>query len=123
MEALNIKGSEDTPEIKLDKTLGVFLIAGNSFCDDPFAVFTPVFKWLEGYARNPNPTTHMDIRLNYINTPSSKQITDILFMLEKIKDQTEIVVHWYYDSMDEDMEFEGEAIQSMVAIPVELIAQ
>ncbi len=121
MEALKIKKNEDSPEIHFDKEKGIFEISGNSFSDNPYDVFDPVIKWLDEYIKDPNEETILNVKLNYVNTASSKQITDMIVKLEEIPEDKKVVVKWHYDRMDEDMEFEGETLKSFVDLDVELI--
>ena len=121
MEPLYIKGTHDTPEIVLDQEKGVFCISGKSYPDDPFSVYQPVFDWIEDYAKNPNPSTMLELKLAYVNTASSKQVSDILVMFKNMSDKTNLSVKWFFDRMDEDMEFEGEALQQSLKMDIELI--
>ncbi len=119
MESLILKGKEDTPEVLLDKDKGRFSLSGNSFSDDPVAVFQPIFDWLNKYIAAPNAESLFEIKMNYVNTSSSKQLLEFLKTIERIPGT--VTVRWYYDMMDEDMEFEGKTLQSVVKVNMELV--
>jgi hypothetical protein len=121
MDPLFIKGTDDTPEVILDRDKGMFVISGKSFPDDPFSTYQPVFEWLEKYFESPNDETVFELKLVYVNTASSKQITDILLILKENMKKSNITIKWYYDRMDDDMLFEGETLQTTLKISMELI--
>src|SRR5689334_19097092 len=116
MDALKISITDDTPEIILDKATGKFEITGRSLPEDSLEFYTPVFKWLAEYAKEPNPTTEFVFKLEYANAASSKMVQDILSALEKIKGMK---VVWYFYEDDEDMEEMGHELSELVEIPFE----
>lgn len=116
MEILNLKGTEDTPTILLDKKNGIFEISGRSLPEDSAEFYKPVIEWINAYAGEANPTTEFAIKLEYFNTASSKLILDVLSALEEIKG---IKVIWYFHDDDEDMEEAGQEFSELVEIPFE----
>jgi len=115
MEPLILAGTEDTPDVYFNDEQGVFKISGNSFSDDPFTTFSPIFNWLDIYFQNPLKETHVEIKMSYLNTASSKQITEILFKFQTIIEKSDVKILWYYDKLDEDMEFEGQTLKHIVS--------
>ncbi|HTH56512.1 MAG TPA: DUF1987 domain-containing protein [Cyclobacteriaceae bacterium] len=116
MEPLRISKTDDTPDILLDKSTGKFEISGRSLPEDSVEFYTPIFQWLEMYAKDPNPVTEFVFKLDYLNTASSKMIQDVLSALEKIKG---VKVVWYFYEDDEDMEEMGQELSELVEIPFE----
>jgi hypothetical protein len=116
MEILNLKGTEDTPTILLDKKNGIFEISGRSLPEDSAEFYKPVIEWINAYASDSNPSTEFAIKLEYFNTASSKLILDVLSALEEIKG---IKVFWYFHDDDEDMEEAGQEFSELVEIPFE----
>jgi hypothetical protein len=116
MEILNLKGTEDTPTILLDKKNGIFEISGRSLPEDSAEFYKPVIEWINAYASDSNATTEFAIKLEYFNTASSKLILDVLSALEEIKG---IKVLWYFHDDDEDMEEAGQEFSELVEIPFE----
>ncbi len=121
MHALYLKATEDTPEVFLDKENNTFRIQGNSFSDNPITSFRPLFEWINEYIEDPNDETIFEFKIYYMNTSSSKQMTIFIKKLEEISDKKTVKVKWFYDVMDEDMEFEGETLKSMVKVDFELV--
>ena len=116
MEILNLKGTEDTPTILLDKKNGILEISGRSLPEDSAEFYKPVIEWINNYAADANPTTEFAFKLEYFNTASSKLILDELSALEEIKGMK---VTWYFHDDDEDMEEAGQEFSELVEIPFE----
>jgi len=116
MNTINIKGTEDTPAIILDKASGKFEVSGRSLPEDAAEFYGPVLQWLTEYASAANPSTDFVIKLEYFNTASSKLILDILNKVEAIKGAK--VVWFHYDD-DEDMQEAGQEFSELVEVPFE----
>jgi hypothetical protein len=118
MEPLIIYEAQSTPKVILDKASGKFEIVGNSLPEDVLAFYTPVLNWIKEYVENPNPSTHLNIRLTYFNSASSKVILEILNILESIIDKGNVVeANWYYLEIDEDMLATGQEFSELLKIP------
>ncbi|MCS6823694.1 MAG: DUF1987 domain-containing protein [Cytophagaceae bacterium] len=116
MQILQLEGTEDTPRIFLDKSKNIFEISGRSLPEDAAEFYKPIIQWLSDYAKDPNPSTELIIKLEYFNTASSKLILDVLSKLEEIKNSKVI---WYYYEEDEDMKEAGEEFSELVDVPFE----
>ncbi|GAL87157.1 hypothetical protein MYP_4387 [Sporocytophaga myxococcoides] len=117
MNPIKIEGTEDTPAVCLDKTIGVFEVSGRSLPEDAAGFYAPILKWLENYAADPNPKTEFTIKLEYFNTASSKLLLDLLTRLEKISNAK---ILWYSYEDDEDMQEAGQEFSELVEVPFEL---
>lgn len=118
MEILKLEGTEDTPNIILDKKNGVMEISGRSLPEDSAEFYKPVLEWIEKYASEVSPATVFVFKLEYFNTSSSKLILDVLYALEDIKG---IKIQWFFNEDDEDMEEAGQEFSELVEIPFEFI--
>ena len=116
MEIVHLEGAEDTPKIILDKKNGIFEISGRSLLEDSAGFYRPVLDWIVAYAAEPNPATEFVFKLEYLNSASSKQILNMLSVLEVIKGMKII---WYFHEDEEDMEEIGEDFSALVKIPFE----
>jgi hypothetical protein len=122
MEKIYIEGSQDTPSIILNKEENKFEITGKSFPADVSAFYKPVIQWLDKYSSEPNTETVFILKMDYFNTASSKVILDILYKLEDLSNDGNVVkIKWYYPDDDEDMKETGEEYDEIVDIPFELI--
>jgi hypothetical protein len=114
MDILKLEGTEDTPEITLDKASGLFEISGRSLPEDAAEFYRPILDWLDAYQDSPNSESVFQLKLEYFNTASSKLILDVLSKLEEIEGTS---IMWYFHEDDEDMEEAGEEFSELVEIP------
>lgn len=122
MEVINIKGTDDTPNVILDKENGRFEISGRSLPEDVNMFFEPIMEWIEDYAEDPLDKTIFDFKLEYFNTASSKVILDILLKFEEVIDSgKDVLVKWHYHEDEEDMLEAGEEYADIVEIPFEYV--
>jgi hypothetical protein len=122
MEKLYLEGSAKTPEIHFNFDTGVLELRGRSIPENSIEFFKPLNDWLDTYGSTPKQTTQIEVRLEYFNTSSSKCILDLFKRLEKLNgDTTQVLVNWYFEKDDEDMEEAGEDYQAIVGLPFKII--
>jgi hypothetical protein len=122
MNKINFKGAEDTPEIILDKDANKFEISGRSLPEDVIKFYSPVLKWLDEYAINPNPKTVIKIRFDYINSASQRAMLEVFSVLENIQNSgKEVFIEWYYHEDDEEMKDTGIEYSEMLSLPFNFI--
>jgi hypothetical protein len=123
MEAIKIKGTEDTPTVILDAAENYFEISGRSLPEDVTSFYGPIIAWLSEYNKNPNPKTVFNFKLEYFNTASSKLILDVLMKLEELATAGhDVLVKWHYPEDDEDMQEAGNEYADIVEVPFELVS-
>jgi hypothetical protein len=110
----------DTPSVILDAERDIFEISQMSLPEDAVDFYSPILAWLREYAQNPNPETVFNMKLEYFNTASSKQLIQILLILQEMKDRSNVLVKWFYKEIDEDMLALGEEYKQIMQIPFEL---
>lgn len=124
METLKITGDDSSPDVYLDKERDIFIINGRSLPEDAIAVYAPIIKWFDTYIESPNANTLLDIRFEYINSSSIKQIAKLLALLQKIKDKGfGIKVKWHYAEEDVDTMQYGERLAKIINYPIVLQAE
>jgi hypothetical protein len=122
MEVINIKGTDDTPNVILDKDSGVFEISGRSLPEDVTMFYQPILDWIDEYAKDPNAKTEVMFKLEYFNTASSKVLLDVLLKYEEINDSgNDVVIKWHYHEDEEDMKEAGEEYEDIVTVPFEYV--
>lgn len=122
MEVINIQGTDDTPNVILDKGQGKFELSGRSLPEDVNLFYQAILDWIDGYAEDPNEETEFDFKLEYFNTASSKIILDILLKFEEIVESgKQVKIVWHYHEEEEDMLEAGEEYADIVEIPFEYV--
>ncbi len=122
MENLQIEGSPKTPSVKFNSVEGVLELKGRSIPENSVEFYQPLYDWLDKYGEsNPGKTT-IDIKLEYFNTSSSKCILDIFKKLEGINEKgSEVLVNWFFEEDDEDMEEAGQDYQAIIVLPFNMV--
>lgn len=121
MKALLIQATADTPKVHLDKSSNTFEISGLSLPEDAIEFYKPIMGWLEDYSADPNAETHFNLKLEYFNTASSKQIIQLLLFLEKLNAKSGVKIFWHYKDIDEDMHDLGEEYSEIIKVDFELV--
>lgn len=121
METMKIEASPKTPSVIFDGQEALLVIKGRSIPENSIEFYRPVMEWLENYAAKPSPKTNVNIQLEYFNTSSSKCILDIFKKLETIhKSGNEILINWFFEEDDEDMQEAGEDYQAIIQVPFKM---
>ena len=121
MEILNMKGNWKSPSISFNPD-GNLQIWGRSLPENAIDVYNPIFNWLDNYKKNPAKITSVIFKLEYFNTTSSKLIYEIFKRFEEIKNNgNDIHVKWHYEADDPDLKEEGNTLNKIINIDIELI--
>jgi hypothetical protein len=119
MQVIQLTGTEQTPNVILNKEKGIFEFSGRSLTDNAVEFYRPIMAWMTEYAESPNSKTDLVFKMEYMNTASSKALFDLFATVQNI-DGVKIV--WCFQEDDEDMEETGEEFSSLVKIPFEMRA-
>jgi len=122
MENLHLEGSAKTPSIHFDATTGKLELKGRSIPENSVEFYKPLNDWIDSYGKDPIGETSVDVKLEYFNTSSSKCILDLFKKLEAISgSKTKVVVNWFFEEDDEDMEEAGQDYQAIISLPFNII--
>ncbi len=123
MEAKRLTGTDESPEVILDKSTNEFKFMGKSLPEDVKEFYNPILDWIDAYVCEPNEETVVEFNMEYFNSASSKQILDILEKFSRVTEKGKnISVKWHFMQDDEDMEDAGESYADIVDVPFELIS-
>jgi SiaC family regulatory phosphoprotein len=123
MDSLTIPGSSHTPDVEFDGDKCILSLKGRSTPENSIEFYRPLMEWLDKFGESKPPQkTSLNIRLEYFNTSSSKCILDIFKKVNSLyKDGIDVVIKWYYEEEDEDMQEAGEDYSDLLDIPFEII--
>lgn len=127
MEALHIAATKSTPEIHFDPSCHMLQVKGQSYPENAFKFYEPVFHWIDEYLADLEEQVTVEIyfHMPYINTSSSKCL---MMLLDKMNDAYQagkhITLKWYYDKENETAldcaeEFKEDLYLPFLIIPVE----
>ena len=123
MEILKFISTQEKPSILLDSGNNIMEIYGNSLPENAAEFYEPVIQWFVEYSKSPNKETVINIRLDYINTSSSKSLFALFIKLEKLYAAgNNVLIKWYFAEDDEDMQEVGEEFGDIINIPFEHIS-
>jgi len=117
-----IRRTKDTPSVNLNPAENIFEFEGDSWCLDAYTFYREALAWFKHYFENqPLQTTVIDFKFGYLNTSSSKQLAVIFDYLRSQITDNKIILKWYYDEGDTDMEEEGHRYEKLLNIYFEYI--
>jgi len=100
MNSLVIQKTDSTPEITFLAN-GHLKIFGRSLPEDVHKFYDPIIDWVKNLKKD---IVKVDLKLEYLNTSSTKKVLNLLLALEENKDILEVKVNWYYEFDDLEME-------------------
>ena len=123
MENLTIDRTKSTPDVDFDPGTHKLTIRGQSYPENAFQFFDPLFQWLEAYLLEVSDKDRIlfELQLSYINTSSAKCFMMLLEMMEKAyNDGKNIRIVWLYDQ-DNESELEcAEEFKEDLTLPFEI---
>ncbi len=123
MDALNIKGTAETPNIIFDSSTNVFEITGKSLPEDVKEFYNPILRWMKSYSESPNPKTVLKVKMEYFNTASSKMLLELFEILDEMyKSGKDVEIEWHYMEDDEDMQDAGNDYADMLEVPFRMFS-
>ena len=99
MKDIILQGTDTKPQVRFTAD-GQLLLKGRSFCEDPRKLYQPIIQWCNKIDAK---AISFDVRLDYINTSSTKCLYDLLEALDNNNAIANIDINWYYEEEDEDM--------------------
>lgn len=109
MDTLIQRPSDCKPKV-IFQTNGNLLIQGRSFGENPSDYFEPMVEFINKLRAK---DVILDVKLDYLNTASSKCLFHVFDALEKNEKIKHGDVRWYYESDDEEMQETGEIYAEM----------
>ncbi|MFT3885711.1 MAG: DUF1987 domain-containing protein [Flavobacteriales bacterium] len=119
---LHIDRTETSPAIELDLEHGMIEFVGRSLPANSELFYSRVYRWLEEYVKQPRPETTVNMKLDYLDTSSSKHFFNIFDKLNAVSERGQRVqVNWHYETGDEEMAETGKDYQSFFKLDFSFI--
>ncbi len=120
MKPLRIAKTNDSPLVNFNQEEKIFEISGVLIPEDPAKFYKPIIAWTNEYSKDPDPETNIVLKIEYINTSSSKSLIQVLRIFEKLNQaDSNVHIQWFWE--DEDMFEAGSDYKSVLQIPFEII--
>jgi len=121
LEDLHIEATTKTPSADLISHTGELTLSGRSIPENAVRVFEPIYKWVQEYVKNPQPTTNLRLDLEYFNTATSIWIAKIARELSTISKHDYVLFIHLYFSIEDFEEMENEDIREELAPITDMI--
>ncbi|KZL92468.1 DUF1987 domain-containing protein [Clostridium magnum] len=104
MDKLYIEETKSSPEVDFNSETGILKIKGQSYPENAFKFYEPLFDWIDDYFEDHNDATQLDLGLIYLNTSSIKCLMDIIYKFEESAQKgKKIRINWYYKSSNRNI--------------------
>jgi len=118
----HIDRTETSPQIDLDLDQGVLEFIGRSLPHNSEQFYSRVYSWLEEYLREAKEETTVNMRLDYLDTSSSKHLYNIFQKLDAVSERGQRVqINWHFETGDEEMAETGKDYQSFFNLDFQFI--
>lgn len=123
MKGLFVEKTKSTPEIQFDPDNFKLRIEGQSYPENAFKFYEPIFAWIDNYLQQLEAEVVLEIyfHMPYINTSSSKCV---MMLLEKLEDAyhagKKVAIRWYYDVENETALECAEEFKEDLTLPFEI---
>lgn len=122
MEDLHLKGTSNSPEVDFISSKGELHVEGRSIPEDPGEFYDRLINWMLEYFKSPCEETVMHVKLEYINSGSSKYMLELLRILKvNHGNGKKVLVKWFFEEGDESIEELGQHYEQTMQIPFEII--
>lgn len=121
MNDLIIERTVKTPSI-IAKASGEIIFRGISVPENTIEFYEPLKIWMDEYKNAPAIKTVCNIQLDYFNTSTANIILNFFKLLSSIQDNgNDVVINWYYEKNDFEIQESGNDFKSLVVIPFNII--
>jgi hypothetical protein len=94
---INIEPTSSSPKVFFDEKTNVFLIEGESYPENSFDFYKPVFNWFDEVFPTLD-SMELHLKISYMNSSSVKCILDIMTILEEAYETGKnCKIKWFYE--------------------------
>ncbi|MBK7382859.1 MAG: DUF1987 domain-containing protein [Flavobacteriales bacterium] len=118
----HIDRTDHSPQIDLDLEHGVLEFTGRSLPPNSEQFYSRVYRWIEEYLEEPQDRTTVNMKLDYLDTSSSRHLYNIFRKLDTVNERGQhVMVNWHYETGDEEMAETGKDYQSLFKLDFQLV--
>ena len=117
MKNLKIEETNYTPRVDLNEN-GRMSIIGKSLVEDANSFYRPI---IENIKKCESKDFILEIKLEYMNTSSSKVMLMLLKAIKETYTSNNVHVRWYYERGDEDMLDLALDYESILIMPIDVV--
>ncbi len=122
MDHLKLDNTKYSVRVDFNPETGILELDGASYPENASEFYQPIFDWIKQYTVEIKKEIVLNLRLNYLNTSSTKCMLDIIDLLEEYcSEGGKVTINWYYVEDDEDIRETGEEFSEDTRVPIKLI--
>ena len=99
--------TKTTPYILIDEEKGYMRFEGESYLEDIVSFFKEINEWLKEYMVSDFAVFTFDCALEYFNSSTTKQIYNMLRLMDGAAAGKKVTVNWIVANEDDDMLIES----------------
>ncbi|MCP5102244.1 MAG: DUF1987 domain-containing protein [bacterium] len=123
MNHLKMEKTKYTVKVDFNWETGVLEMEGASYPENASDFYQPIFEWIKQYTTKIKKEIELNLKLNYLNTSSTKCMLDIIDLLEEYyKEGRKVGINWFYAEDDEDILETGEEFSEDTEVPINLLS-
>lgn len=123
MDNLIIESDFKSPKVNFNHEKGLLEISGNSIPESTDSFYAPIMEWADQYVKNPATQTTLIYKLDYFNSSSKRCLLNLIEKLILIPDSNKnLIIDWYYEEDDYEMEDVGKLFNEITNFPINLIS-
>jgi len=120
MDNYIVESTKYTLGVDFNAETGVLKMTGSSYPENAVEFFKPIEDWLKKYIEEVKKPIRFELKIDYLNTSSTKSLLDIFDILEEYSQSGgEVKIIWYYEEDDEDMLETGEELTEDFELDIE----
>ena len=103
---MKIESTYTTPYFSINEKVGILNIEGKSIMINVLDFYAPIIDKVDNFVKNISDDINditFNIKLEYFNTSSSKQIFNLFELLSTLSRKKIITINWYYDEDDDQI--------------------
>lgn len=113
MNALTIKETKGTPKVTFNPD-GELFIEGRSLPENPSVFYLPVLEWIKNCKAE---KINLHLKLDYMNTSSSRELYTFFNLMKENPCIKEIKVNWFYEEDDDEAYEMGCEFETLTNLP------
>jgi len=123
MNELVIESTYSTPFVHFNSKTGVLKIEGRSIPENPSLFYDPLISWITELLKSPKDiVVRLEVKLDYINSGSTKSILTMLRLLKQLYDEgVDCQVNWHFEEDDESIRDLGKHYKNVLRMPFNLV--
>ena len=110
-----IEPTLNTPFVSFNPNREMWM-EGKALPEDSKRFFDPLIDWVKEKLEINSSHVNVNLKLEYFNTSSSKQIYELLLAIRQ-KANFNVTINWFYEEGDDDLLDSGKHYESLIEVP------